>query len=361
MEEPIKLISLLQKSFADDKICMYYHGNFDDTFTAKLVSIADYDVGKQAKKRMAFLMTESFQNIIRHGDDQQNDKMANVFGIRGIEPFLHIFSSNLINAQNKPDLEEKLMAINHLDKEQLRAYYLTILEEGDMTEKGGGGLGLIEMAKKSQRPIQAEFKKLANDIFAFNMQIDLIVDEKASQDLLDAPMAIQENLALNDFLIGNDIIFLYKGDFNDDVLTPMLNVLENNTGNRKDTVGYKIYHAAVELMQNVTRHIESKADKKEGIFSLNRTANGYYLCTGNYIADEGGKFKEYVNRLNAMNKVDLDALYRQELKKSIKNEGNNAGVGLIDLRRNLLTPIDIRIKEDKVGNYLVIGIEVPFV
>jgi hypothetical protein len=250
------------------------------------------------------------------------------------------------------------MAINHLDKEELKAYYLTILEEGNLSEKGGGGLGLIEMAKKSQRPLQAEFKKLADDIFAFNMQIDLIVDEKANQELLDAPMAIQENLALNDFLIEHKIIFLYKGDFNDDVLSPMLNVLENNTGNRKDTIGYKIYHTAVELMQNVTRHIITVADKKEGIFSLNKTEKGYYLSTGNYMKDNGEKIKEFIHKLNALNKAELDAMYREELKKSVKNEGSSAGVGLIDIRRNLLTPIDVEVKQDKNGYYIIIGIEV---
>jgi len=171
-------------------------------------------------------------------------------------------------------------------------------------------------------------------------------------------MAIQENLALNDFLIEHNIVFLYKGDFNDEVLSPMLNVLENNTGNRKDTVGYKIYHTAVELIQNVTRHIATVADKKEGIFSLNKTPKGYYLSTGNYMKDNGESFKAFVDKINNLNKEEMDALYRQELKKSIKNEGNNAGVGLIDLRRNLLTPLDVEIKQDKSGNYLVIGIEV---
>jgi len=322
MEEPIKLVNLLQQKLSNDKICMYYHGHFDDIFTDKLISIADYeDVGKQAKKRIAYLMTESFQNIIRHGEKSINDDTAGVFGIRGIEPFLHIFSSNLINAKNKPDLEEKLYAVNHLDKEQLRAYYLTILEEGDYNEKGGGGLGLIEMAKRSERPLQVEFKKFAKDIFAFNMQIDFMINEAAKNH---APLPIKENLYINDFLLQHHVIFLYKGDFNDEVLTPMLNILENNTANSKNNIGYKIYHVAVEMMQNVARHMASNDGKKqEGIFTLIKTEKGFYLSTGNYINNDGENIIQFAQKLNTINKTELDNLYKKEMKKNVEKESNN--------------------------------------
>lgn len=354
MEKPVKLITLLQKSLANDKICMYYHGRFNDTFTDKLISIADYDTAKQTKKRIAYLMTESFQNIIRHGETTINNDKEGVFGIRGIEPFLHIFSSNMVNSKNKPDLEEKLYAINHLNKDELRAYYLEILEEGEFNEKGGGGLGLIEMAKKSERPLQVEFKKLAEDIFAFNMQIDLKVDE-IKENEAPSPISIKENLRVNDILLQHNIIFLYKGDFNDEVITPMLTILENNTTQSKNSIGYKIYHTAVELMQNVARHMSSNIEKREGIFVLLKSPNGFYISTGNYINDDGKDISQSISKINSLNKTQLDELYRSELKKSVTNGKSNAGVGLIDVRRNLMTPIDVNVND----NYLVIGIEVP--
>ena len=229
MTEGIKLIALLRKCFSKDRICMYYRGNFNDTFTDKLISLADYDVDKKAKKRMAFLMSESFQNIIRHGNEELSSHTASLFGIRAVDPFFHIFSSNLVTNQDKSFLEEKLSVINKLDKEQLKAHYTKVLEEGTLSKKGGANLGLIEMAKKSQKPIQIEFKKLEDKIFAFNMQIDLIVDDQAGADLLDHPMAIEENTAMYDLMQEHTIIFLYKGDFTDDIITPMLNILEGNT------------------------------------------------------------------------------------------------------------------------------------
>lgn len=359
MVKGLQLISLLRKCFLEDRICMFYRGNFDDTFTDKLISLADYDVEKKAKKRISFLISESFQNIVRHGNDELSSKHDSLFGIRAVAPFLDIFSSNHVNHKDKSFLEEKLNLINTLDKGQLKAYYTKVLEEGTLSKKGGAGLGLIEMAKKSQKPIQVEFKKLENDIFAFNMQIDLIVDDLANAELLNSPMPIEENTAMYDLMVDNNMIFFYKGDFSDETISPMLNILEGNTNYQSDSTGYKIYHAAVELMQNVARH-SSSSNSKEGVFAINQADNGCYLCTGNYITNQGNELEAYIKRLNSMNKDELNTLYRQQLKAGVKLASNNAGVGLIDLRRSFMTPLDVKIVEDKSGHYLTIGIEIPF-
>lgn len=264
----------------------------------------------------------------------------------------------MVNSQDKSFLEEKLNVINKLDKDQLKAYYTKVLEEGTISKKGGAGLGLIEMARKSQKSIQTEFRKLEDDQFAFNMQIDLIIDYNASDTLHD-PLAIAENTAMYDLMVDNNMIFLYKGDFNDETISPMLDILEGNTTNTGDSIGYKIYHVAVELMQNIVRH-SSTAIAKEGVFAIHKTDKGYYLCSGNYITNQGINLKEYVKKLNLMNKDELNTLYRKQLKASLALPNNNAGVGLIDLRRSFMTTLDIKLVEDKNGNYLTIGIEIPF-
>ena len=87
------------------------------------------------------------------------------------------------------------------------------------------------------------------------MEIDLVVDGEANADLLDHPMAIEENMAMSDLMSGNDMIFIYKGDFNDETISPMLNILEKNSSISGDSIGYKIYHAAVELSSQ-RHHIE---------------------------------------------------------------------------------------------------------
>ena len=92
---------------------------------------------------------------------------------------------------------------------------------------------------------------------------------------------------------------------------------------------------------------------------MNKTHDGYYLCTGNRIDNAGEELQEYIEVLNGLGKEALDERYRQGLKRSVKLVGDFAGVGLIDLRRTLMSPLDIKVGKDSISNYLIIGINIP--
>jgi len=361
MSEHINLLHILRKYFSEDRICMFYNGNFDDFFTDKLISLADYDISKKAKRRMALLMSESFQNIIRHSDQQSEGQMKRLFGIRGIDPFLHIFSSNLVNREDKEFLENKLNFINDLDKEKLKEYYTKVLNEGIISEKGGAGLGLIEMAKRSERPVQVDFKEVKEDTYAYNLQVDLPVDFNNETDVVDEPLSIQDNTTLYDLILFKKILFLYKGDFSDNIISPLLKILEHNTENNNNSELFKLYHIAVELIQNVSRHGLKINDKNNGAFYMKKIDGGYYLCTGNYISSNySTDIIDEINKINVLNKMELDNLYRDRLKESLKSDKKNAGVGLIDMRRTLMTPIEVKLNSDKNGDYLIMGVKILF-
>ncbi|MBN4072927.1 hypothetical protein JYT74_02685 [Crocinitomix catalasitica] len=228
MSNILTIIGKFRTLFEPDRTSMFYHGDFDDRFTDKLISIADYDIAKKTKRRMAFLISESFQNIIRHGDEELADRYSGLFGIRGIDPFLHIYSSNIITRDSYVYLDESISNLNRLDDTALKEHYRTALSEGDLTDKGGAGLGLIEMAKKSRRPIQTDFVDLSDELYAFNLQIDLIIDEEAPAKELATPLDIAGNSELYRLITDNNILFIYKGDFNEELITPMIRLLEES-------------------------------------------------------------------------------------------------------------------------------------
>lgn len=359
MNNKIALIKLLKKCFSQDKISMNYHGVFDDAFTDQLISLADCDVEKKAKKRMALLISESFQNIVRHGDSEIGGEENSLFGIRGVDQFLHIFSANSVTNSTKVFLEKKLDEINKMDKDQIKVFYAESLESGSISAKGGAGLGLIEMARKSERPIQKEFKKLDKDLYAFYMQVDLVIDNNQEKQEEPIPISINENKDIHELIVEHNIVFLYKGDFSSEIMNPILSIMRQNTDENGNSVGFKIFHTAVELMQNIVRHGKEIDGKKEGIFSLNKTDKGYYLCTGNHINDDSKHVTDFIDEINRKEKPELDQLYRSVLKQSVFNEGNSAGVGLIDLRRSMMTKFDVETGSDENGTYIMIGIEIP--
>ena len=55
--------------------------------------------------------------------------------------------------------------------EELRVRYVERLCNNDWSDKGGAGLGLISMAKKSNGPLDYEFNQLESGMFLFTLAV----------------------------------------------------------------------------------------------------------------------------------------------------------------------------------------------
>ncbi|MCB9223342.1 MAG: SiaB family protein kinase [Crocinitomicaceae bacterium] len=345
-----------RKFLRNDSISLFYHGIFDDEFTDKFISLVAVDNKRRVQGRMAFVLAESFQNIIRHKDEEIDTNNSNSFGVRVSEQWMHIFSSNLVGSEVKEVLNTNLKNINAFDKDELKAAYLQILHKAQLSEKGGAGLGLIEMARKSNNPIQFEFLPETKDVFAFNMQVDF--EKVETNEITEPIIPIHENSELNDLILKEDILFVYNGEFGDDVLQPIIPVLETNAS-VLGISGYSVFHIAVELMQNIGRHaVKNDHDQRSGLFIIKKSTNGYYICSGNYADVDAIKLKEQVKELNDKSIDELNALYKIALKESLSTNVNNAGVGLIDIRRTSGNPISLEYLESEKGTYIMLGVNI---
>ena len=225
-------------------------------------------------------MIEVFQNIVRHGEDIEESK--DCFGVRCIADGLHIYSSNQINQQAFTFLNSKLKEINKLSSAELKMLYMEILESRELSEKGGAGLGLIDMARKSGNSIQHDFKQLAKSAYQFNYQLDISAEK-------GVPLKQEQNIDIHENIniyssIDDNILFYFKGDFSKNNIHSLLSILKANTQN--DVKGnqlnsFNIFHTGVELIQNISRHGRSVNDFIEGVFSLSQEKSGYYISTGN--------------------------------------------------------------------------------
>ena len=172
-------------------------------------------------------MIEVFQNIVRHGEDVEESK--DCFGVRCIADGLHIYSSNQINQQAHSFLNSKLKEINKLSSEELKSLYMDIIEITELSEKGGAGLGLIVMARKSGNSIQHNFKELAESAYQFNYQLDISAEK-------GVPLKQEQNIDIHENIniysnIDSNILFYFKGGFSKDKIHSLLSILKANTQN----------------------------------------------------------------------------------------------------------------------------------
>ena len=63
--------------------------------------------------------------------------------------------------------------INKLSKEELKEYYKAVLNNGEMSMKGGGGLGMIDIARKTGEKLNFNFSPVDDKFSFFSLNIKI--------------------------------------------------------------------------------------------------------------------------------------------------------------------------------------------
>jgi hypothetical protein len=352
-----------------DNQCILYSGNFNDDVTDRVIQLAEHNINLQnekvkIKKRVSYLLAECFQNIIRHGNfKESNDQLKDNVGFfmtRNSKGKYYITSGNLIDNKHVDKLERQLQQLNNLNQEELKLLYRKVITEGEMSEKGGAGLGLIDMARKSGRKIGYKFQgfNASYSLFYNQILLDSEVDVgNADQYGSDIEFAI----ALHNDMVQNNLILLQKGDFTRDSIIPILNIMENNVMSAIENsyLMKEIFHIMVELLQNIGRHGYEADQEKEGIFALLKKGNEFAISTGNYVEnDKVEPFRQLLDRITAMNKDELKNAYIELLRNGDVTENGGAGIGLIDIARLASESFEYQFTQiDKMKSFFTIKVK----
>jgi hypothetical protein len=174
----------MTKSSHKDLI-LYYKGqlNFDNinelihTFKEK---IGVRNVSYVVYKKILMLMIETLENIIRYRENFDGNSHI----IKNYPPEFQIYfnsntitieSSNAVLKKDIPFLQEKINVINNLDKNSIRELYKATITDGKFSDKGGAGLGIIEMAKISDEKLIYSFSSIDENFSYFLLK--LVVNE----------------------------------------------------------------------------------------------------------------------------------------------------------------------------------------
>lgn len=333
----------LYERLKDDKMSFFYQGEFSDQIMMGLLKMSESNVKtnesvKKLNKKVNYLMVECLQNIDRHGKEGAKSKnLPGFFGVRNIGNILFINSFNLIKNSEVPSLREKLEQINQLESDDLKLMYQKLLDEGGFSERGGAGLGLVEMARKTGEKLEFLIENFDEDFSRFYFQLKL----KPKDFEGDVSLPMEEVVDIHESLLNDNAIMVYNGDFSHESIKPILNTLENNM--RGNVAGPKkmVYHLMVEMLQNVSRYALDDGDGNSGIFCLNRKEEKYSIVTGNKIkADDISELKEKIQTLQNSSPEELKKLYKNQLMYGEVEGKIGAGLGLIDIVRYSTEKID---------------------
>ncbi|MBI4647930.1 MAG: hypothetical protein HY738_15415 [Bacteroidia bacterium] len=324
-----------------DNVGYIYRGYFTQSITDNILALTESSLERaepsaKIKKRVYSIMVECLQNITRHQEDAEMD-LAKAYGIFVIEKKnerYYITTGNLIDNKNIPQIKKLLEKINSLDPEELKNYYKEVLMEGELSEKGGAGLGLIDMARKSGNKLSYDFKNIS-DLHSFFYLHTIPSLTKEGGDAEGGEDSLQNIIGIHEILNNENLLLIFNGNFNQETLVNLLSTVEGQMSG-PTSFKKKIFYITVEMLQNIFKHGDSLniiEDGNPGIFFISEKTNAYFITTGNYITKD--KIEDLTTRVeyvNNLTKEELDDFYNKRLFNFDIDDNKKSGLGIIDLR-----------------------------
>ncbi len=172
----MKYIYDLHRIMLQEDLILVYEGEFTQEITKSVLAMAERNMDSMGEessiKRKVFnVMVECLQNICKHAEDVIEDtKNSAIFIVGKRDDEYVITSGNPIRNEKIVPLSAKLDQINGLDKEGLKTLYKEIIRSTELSEKGGAGLGFVDMARKSGQKLEYDFQPVTGKTSFFSLQ-----------------------------------------------------------------------------------------------------------------------------------------------------------------------------------------------
>ena len=338
----------LFESIQDSTMEYTYRGSFTTKITDTILSLTESNlqndqVEKKIRKRVFFIIVEGLQNVTRHQSSDDSDELAGYPGLFVVQykpDGYYITTGNLIKTSHKDTIKKQIDKINKLDKQQLKKYSLEVLDGGEFSDKGGAGLGLIEIARKSGCKLIYDFDEINDEFSFFYMHTKIIEFEDDTME--EDKGSIKQIIKRHKLLEKENILLNFIGAFTQDTLVNLLSITENQL---QGTVilKMKVFNLMVEILQNIVNHADeyvfNNVKGKHAIFYIRETYDKLIFTSGNYVLNDKIKgFTERLENVNSLNEEQLSDMYKETLLNFDNESDENPGLGLLDIKMKSKTP-----------------------
>ena len=344
------------RELENDRLSFIFNGDVSDDITDGIIRITEFNVNNfemlaKMSRRISFIMVECFQNVVRHGaksPDSDQDKSGGLFAARLLGDANYVSSINMIDMKEVELLREKLNQLNSIEKDKLKALYLEVLNNEQLSAKGGAGLGLIQLARKAGQPISYDFEDISDQLSNFYLSLKLTGNDGQTQP----GEALRFTKGFDKRIKDSDVLMVYKGDFGKDSIMPIIQIIEEKMKAENEVGPKAFFLILVELLQNVSRH-NINNEMKDGIFMITDAGDGYYWTSVGNVVDEPTKalLTERIDSLNGMDAMELKKAYKMTLREGSFSDKGGAGLGLIEIARKSSDKLVYSFDETSDGNY----------
>jgi len=138
---------------SEGEIIFAYKGDINRELLKNIIKMADnkmevFDENRMVRKRVGSILIECLENIINYSEN--SGEHPAILIIKRLADGYSIQVGNIVKQGIVTVIRDKIDKINGMDNAQLKQYYQQVLTEQGFGEKGGAGLGFIDIAKKAK-------------------------------------------------------------------------------------------------------------------------------------------------------------------------------------------------------------------
>lgn len=337
----------VNKIFSDyktpsDDFSYIYRGMLSISISDSILELTErnfeeYELDNLTFKKVYFILVEILQNVTKYQQYETEHRINSIVIVQRLKNNYFLTVGNLINNSEIANLKARIDKVNSLNKEELNEYYKHILINGKYNKKGGAGLGLINIKRRSRHKLNYSFSRVSDDFsyFYFNS----IISENVNEEI---DFSFDEIKKTHKVFKNDKISLLFSNVFDQDKLKGLLQIIEEKLEG-KLLSRKRVFNILVEMLQNIIYHTTSSNDfvkEKFGVFLVSETSKLYKLKAGNYIHNKDVKgFKAKLDKVNHYTPEELENAYVSELTNFTKTNTSNLGI------------LDIKMKSSSYLNY----------
>lgn len=185
----IKSVLTVYDEMANNGISIVYLGEFNHQITKMFTSMAEDDMDRNDEelstiRKVYSVMVETLQNMSKHSDEIA-DKFnvgKGLFLIGKKKDIYYVLTSNKVANTKRQDLESAIIQVNTATRDELKNMYKKQITEGRLSDKGGAGLGLIEIAKRTRNRLDYQFLPMDEESSLFILKVEISARKVATAD-----------------------------------------------------------------------------------------------------------------------------------------------------------------------------------
>lgn len=156
------------------QVVFAHSGAIDHDGVQGLVAVAeqfslDREDAVSLRKRLVSVIVEGLENVHHHGLSECAQGSFAIL-LRVGDGYRFAFGNAVLLA-TAALLTHRVSVLNEMDEADLKEYYLKLLSNDARSERGGAGLGLMTMARKSSGPMATQSVELGNGQAFFSLEL----------------------------------------------------------------------------------------------------------------------------------------------------------------------------------------------